>query len=271
MHVKTTPSILSLLLGLSLLAGCASAPSLSQLKSSLTPIAPVARGDANSIKAHEQLLQKAKQGRIDVYFMGDSITRRWGATDYPQFLAHWNENFHGWNAGNFGWGADSVEHMLWRIENGELEGVNPKVIVLLGGTNNVGDGSGGDQTVEHVVRGIQTLLVRSHEMAPDATIVLMAIFPRNDNPGANALINRINQRISKFADGKQVRFLNLNDQLASPDGTLREGMAVDNLHLGLPGYTVWAEALKPIFTEVLGPPAAEDKAPPPTGDPSAQR
>src|SRR4051812_42370599 len=66
---------------------------------------PVERTDANSKLAHEQLLAKAKQGSIDVYFEGDSITRRWGATDYPEFLANWKKNFFGWNAGDFGWGG----------------------------------------------------------------------------------------------------------------------------------------------------------------------
>ena len=100
---------------------------------------PAPRTDQNSQLAHEQLLAKAKQGRIDVYFEGDSITRRWGATDYPQLLENWKQNFFGWNAADFGWGADRVENILWRLENGELDGVNPKVIVLLAGTNNVGN------------------------------------------------------------------------------------------------------------------------------------
>jgi hypothetical protein len=96
------------------------------------------RTDKNSQLAHEQLLAKAKQGRIDVYFEGDSIARRWGATDYPELLENRKKNFFGWNAADFGWGADRVENILWRLENGELDGVDPKVIVLLAGTNNVG-------------------------------------------------------------------------------------------------------------------------------------
>jgi hypothetical protein len=88
---------------------------------------PVPRTDRNSQIAHEQLLEKARKGGIDVYFLGDSITRRWGATDYPEFLANWNTNFFGWNAGNFGWGADRIENILWRVENGELDGVSPKI------------------------------------------------------------------------------------------------------------------------------------------------
>ena len=100
---------------------------------------PVPRSDSNSRIAHEQLLAKTRQGRIDIYFEGDSIVRRWGAADYPQLLENWKQNFFGWNAADFGWGADRVENILWRLENGELDGVNPRVIVLLAGTNNVGN------------------------------------------------------------------------------------------------------------------------------------
>jgi lysophospholipase L1-like esterase len=86
------------------------------------------------------------------------------------------------------------------------------------------------------------------------------------------VIHRINDRLAALADGKKIRFLNINDKLAGPDGKIKEGMMhPDRLHLALPGYQVWADALKPIFTELLGPPAAEDHAPPPTGDPSAKR
>ena len=76
--------------------------------------------------AHAQLLEKARTGGIDIYFIGDSITRRWGATDYPDLLANWRQNFFGWNAADFGWGADKTQNILWRLENGELDGVNPE-------------------------------------------------------------------------------------------------------------------------------------------------
>ena len=76
---------------------------------------PVARTDQISLAAHAQLLEKAGKGRIDIYFEGDSITRRWGATDYPDLLANWNRNFFGWNAADFGWGADTIQNILWRL------------------------------------------------------------------------------------------------------------------------------------------------------------
>lgn len=228
---------------------------------------PAPRTDANSMLAHEQLLAKRTQGRIDIYYIGDSITRRWGATDYPEFLEHWRKSFFGWNAGNFGWGADRTENMLWRLENGELDGVNPKIIVIAAGTNNVGNRPGGPEKVANITRGIHALVDRSREKAPNATIILMGIFPRDIEVFEE--ISQINRNISAFADGRTIRYVNINDKLAGPDGTLVEGVTVDGLHLSLEGYQIWADALKPIFTEILGPPAATDEAPPPTGDPSA--
>jgi lysophospholipase L1-like esterase len=230
---------------------------------------PRMRADRNSHLAHQQLLAKAKAGGIDVYFVGDSIARRWGALDYPDFLAHWKKTFHGWNAGDFGWGADRTENILWRLDNGELDGVNPKVIVILAGTNNVDKEPGDGAKVEDITRGLQAIVDRCRAKAPSATLVLTAIFPRNDHPGVVPTINRINANLARMADGARVRFLDVNARLADANGTLREGMSADGLHPSLKGYEVWAAGLRPILTELLGPPAATDTAPPPTGDPSA--
>jgi lysophospholipase L1-like esterase len=236
---------------------------------------PVARTDKNSEIAHEQLLAKRKQGRIDIYFEGDSITRRWGATDYPQLLENWKKNFHGWNAADFGWGADRVENILWRLENGELDDVNPKAIVLLAGTNNVGNRvppDGIDAAAADVTKGFAAVLRVMRAKAPDAVVILMGIFPRNDNMAVMPEIDAINANLAKMADGRKIRYLNINGRLADPGGRLYEGMmnARDKLHPAPDGYQVWADALKPILEELLGPPATEDHAPPPTGDPSAR-
>jgi lysophospholipase L1-like esterase len=233
---------------------------------------PVRRMDRNSLIAHEQLLDKAGRGGIDVYFEGDSITRRWGATDYPDLLANWKQNFFGWNAANFGWGADTIQNILWRLNNGELDGVHPKIIVLLAGTNNVGNTlpPGGDEDkAADISRGLQAVVNVMQRKAPNATIVLMGIFPRNDNIAVMSTINKVNSDLVKLADGKRIRYLNINDKLADSNGRLFDGVmnASDRLHPTIKGYQIWADALKPIFTELLGPPAKEDHAPPPTGDP----
>jgi len=238
---------------------------------------PIARSVQNSQIAHQELLEKARKGGIDVYFEGDSITRRWGTSDeqYKSFLENWRQNFYGWNAADFGWGGDTVQNILWRLHNGELDNVNPKIIVLLAGTNNVGKKSpenGNDPRVEIITKGIKAILALCQQKAPQATIVLIGITPRNDNMAVMPIINQVNERIAKFADGKKVRYVNINQKLADKDGKLFAGITnSDGLHLDLKGYQVWADALKPIFTEQLGPPAKEDHAPPATGDPSAKK
>jgi lysophospholipase L1-like esterase len=234
---------------------------------------PVFRTDANSLLAHAQLVAKAKQPGIDVYFEGDSITRRWGALDYPDLLANWKQNFFGWNAADFGWGGDRTQNILWRLQNGELDGVNPKVVVLLAGTNNLPDlPSPGDAAkADDITRGLQAIVHVIQEKAPAATIVLIGIFPRNDNMAFMPVIDRINHNLSELAGGKKIRYLNINDRLADKDGSLLDGMMNprDKLHPNVKAYQIWADALKPILTELLGPPAAVDHAPPPTGDPAA--
>ena len=229
------------------------------------------RNDRNSMIAHEQLLEKARTGGIDVYFVGDSITRRWGATDYPDLLAHWRQQFFGWNAGNFGWGADRTENILWRLENGELDGVNPKVIVIQAGTNNVGAQPGDAEKVADITRGLAAILNICRQKAPKATIVLTAIFPRNDSMAVMPEIDQINAGLARLADGGTVRYLSVNDKLADKDGQLFPGVMNerDKLHPTLAGYQAWADRLKPILLELLGSPASTDHAPPPTGDPSA--
>ena len=235
---------------------------------------PAPRADQNSLAAHSQLLEKAKAGGIDIYFEGDSITRRWGATDYPDLLTNWKQNFFGWNAADFGWGADRVENILWRLQNGELDGVHPKVIVLLAGTNNVGRTvpAGGDEAeVADITQGLKAVIDVMRVKAPEATIIVTAIFPRNDNIAVMPTIDRINANLSKMAGGK-IRYLNINEKLADKDGRLFDGMMnPDKLHPAIMGYQVWADALKPMFRELAGPPAQVDHAPPPTGDPSAAR
>ncbi len=234
--------------------------------------APLERRDPNSRAAHQQLIAKTKPGKIDIYFEGDSITRRWGATDYPKLLAHWEKHFHGWNAANFGWGGDTTHNILWRLQNGELDGVSPKIIVLQAGTNNLpGRGPADAAAVDDIVVGVKAIIATFHKQAPDAAIVLTALFPRPQNKALAPTIKRINEQLATLADGKSIRLLNINDQLTDDKGDLLPGVSRDGLHLEEKGYDVWAAALRPIFTELLGPPAEMDRAPPPTGDPSAGR
>src|SRR5215831_9863644 len=172
-------------------------------------VTPVPRTDRNSQIAHEQLIEKARRGGIDVYFVGDSITRRWGTSDaaYRDFYDNWRRNFFGWNAANFGWGADAVQNILWRVSNGELDGVNPKIVVLLAGTNNVGNAprDGVDSAVvNEVAEGTRAIISVMRAKAPDATIVITGVTPRRDRNGGTTVmttIDAINTRLASLATG----------------------------------------------------------------------
>jgi lysophospholipase L1-like esterase len=228
------------------------------------------RTDANSQIAHAELVRKAGAGVIDVYFIGDSITRRWGALDYPELLADFQEAFFGWNAANFGWGGDRTENILWRLDNGELAGVSPKIFVVQAGTNNLGDFELAEERDEAVAAGIEAIIERCRQQAPAALVVVTGLFPRRDRPELNASIAAVNTRLAAYADGRSVRYVDVNDRLVDSRGVLSEETSEDGLHLTLAGYRVWAGALQPIFTERLGPRAERDLAPPPTGNPAAR-
>jgi len=220
---------------------------------------PAARPDDQTwVNKHVELLDKAKRGNIDLYFEGDSITRRWEGE--ARHKANWDLNFGGWKAANFGAGGDRIQNVLYRVQNGELDGVNPKVIVLLIGTNNVGflPVEGSDAAlVEDVTRGFKACVNAMLQKAPKARILLIGITPRNTN-GTTALmptINQINSQLAKLADGKRIKYLSINDKLADKDGKLHDGMTEDGLHLTNKGYQVWADAMRPILIKWLGPPS----------------
>jgi lysophospholipase L1-like esterase len=145
--------------------------------------------------------------------------------------------------------------------------------VLMAGTNNIGRSTpvgDAEARADEVARGVAAVVREIRQRAPKATLLITGITPRDDNLAVMPVVNGANQRIARLADGKAVRYININEQLAFPDGHLREGMANDGLHLTPKAYQVWADALKPALTELLGAPAVEDRAPAPTGDPSAK-
>jgi lysophospholipase L1-like esterase len=126
--------------------------------------------------------------------------------------------------------------------------------------------------VAEITRGLTAIVNVCRQKAPKATVILTAIFPRNDNMAVMPEIAQVNANLARLANGSSIRYLNVNDTLADKDGRLFAGMMNerDKLHPTLQGYQVWADGLTPILTGLLGPPAATDHAPPPTGDPSAR-
>ena len=135
------------------------------------------------------------------------------------------------------------------------------IVVLLAGTNNVGSAIPAgteDAVVADITKGMQAVVTAIRNKSPDAIVIITAIFPRNDNMAVMHVINKINGNLEKMAEGGKVRFLSINDQLADSSGRIFDGMLnADKLHPTAKAYQVWADALKPIFRELLGPPGTE--------------
>jgi lysophospholipase L1-like esterase len=205
------------------------------------------------MRAHNQYVENAKKGDIDLYMLGDSITDFW----QHRHKANWDKSFAGWKAGDFGITGDRTEHVLWRIENGELDGVTPKAIVVLIGTNNLpANAVYGENSVADTFNGVKAIVDKLKEKEPQAHILLLAVFPRDDKPLADK-IDALNTLIAKLDDDRQVKYLNINAQFTGPDGKLLPGVMLrDKLHPDEKGYDLWAAAMRPILTEWLGAPAA---------------
>ena len=234
---------------------------------------PMARTDANSVLAHQQLLEKKTKGKIDVYFVGNSITRRWGCHAITRTSRTGRRTSSDGMPPTLLGARTRSRTCSWRMENGELDGVNPKVIVILAGTNNVGTKPGTDEKVADITRGLKALIDLSRSKAPNATIIVTGIFPRNDNIAVVPWRSIASPRTSRDSPmGRAFATSTWNDGKAGvdADGVLFERMTVDKLHPTVKGYQIWADALKPVLREILGAPAATDSAPPPTGDPSAR-
>ena len=193
---------------------------------------------------HEANVKRAKDGKIDLLFLGDSITQGWGGN------AVWQKNYGPLNAANFGIGGDTTENVLWRIQNGEIDGISPKVVVLLIGTNNFGlEGHQPDA----VAKGIATLVETLRKKLPKTKVLLLAIFPRDEKPdtGGRKAIKKVNEQIVKLDDKKNVRFLDIGAKLSNPDGTLSKEIMPDFLHLSEKGYQIWADAMDPLLKEMM--------------------
>jgi beta-glucosidase len=190
----------------------------------------------------QKLALAQKLGKhVDVVLCGDSITHNWDGN------AHFKETFKGHTALNLGFGGDRTEHTLWIINHQELwKNLDPKLVVLMIGTNNTPRYS-----VEATVEGIRLCVESLKKQAPNAKIVLFAIFPRGvpNNP-LRVKLNKINAEIAKFADGERVFFENINSRLMDSEGKIDKTMRPDLLHPVTAGYVVWADALKKYLTEI---------------------
>jgi len=195
---------------------------------------------------HNKFLEIAKKGDVEVLFLGDSITQGWEGNGKKA----WARTFAPMKAANFGIGGDQTGHVLWRITRGkELEGISPKVAVLMIGTNNAGAHS-----AEQIAGGIKAIVAELNRQKPDMKVLVLGVFPRYARrpgkegtalPPADQLpkIKQINEIIGKL-DSKNVKYLDIGSKFLDKDGNLPRAIMPDYLHLSPKGYDIWADAIK---------------------------
>jgi len=191
------------------------------------------------VASHEKFLAVAKEGKAQVVFLGDSITAGWAGGGKEV----WAKAFSQWNPANFGIGGDRTQHVLWRIENGELEGIKPKAAVIMIGTNN----TGGD-SAEAIAKGVTKIVNTVRTKLPTTQILLLAIFPRGDKPDGKLgagydKIKEINSLIGKLDDKKSIHYLDIGDKFIQGKAALSADIMPDFLHLSPAGYQIWADAI----------------------------
>jgi len=202
------------------------------------------------MKHHENRKRWVAEQDVDLLMVGDSIVFGWSRIGKPV----WDEYFGKSSAVNIGSSGDRICHMLWHFQNGGLDGMkkhNPKVVVVMMGTNNRGEP---EKKGADTAYGVLALLKEIHAKLPESKILLLAIFPRGDKPeDAGRLRNQeINAILQTYADGKTVHWLDIGPSFLNADGTLKRDLMPDALHPNLEGYRVWAEAMKPALEKLMG-------------------
>lgn len=181
---------------------------------------------------HDGFLTVAKAGGVDLLFTGDSITDGWRS----EGKTIWDKYFAPLKAANFGISGDRTEHVIWRLRHGELEGIQPKLVVLMIGTNN------GD-SAEDVALGIKTIIHDINERSPVSKILLLGIFPRGEKPAGREKNDQVNKIISTYSDNRRIVYQDIGQSFLTADGTLGKDIMPDALHPNAKGYHIWADAI----------------------------
>lgn len=228
------------------------APSSSPLPSATAKPSPKPRMPDDAItpsiknrERHERFLYRIKEGKVGLLFLGDSITDGWPRNGEWSWL-----KFAPYQPANFGISGDRTEHVLWRITNGELDGIDPKVTVVMIGTNNVGQNS--DEKPEWAAEGVKKIITTVREKLPKTKILLLAVFPRAvvGDPMRDR-IAEINRIIAQLDDGKIIRFLDIGKVFLDEAGEIPPDVMPDKLHPSAKGYDLWYDAMHPLLEEMM--------------------
>ena len=197
---------------------------------------------------HQEKLEAIKkQEKVDLLMIGDSITHGWENGGRKV----WDEYYAKRNAFNLGFSGDRTEQVLWRLQHGEVDGISPKLAVIMIGTNNAGHRQ---DKPEDTAAGVQAIINQLRERLPEMKILLLAIFPRGEKPDnslrqLNAATNKI---LATYADNEHVFYLDINDRFLDADGVLSRSIMPDLLHPNAEGYAIWAKAMEPMIQKLMG-------------------
>jgi len=186
---------------------------------------------------HRQFVEVAKRGNVDVLFLGDSLMAGWR----DKGAGIWERHFESLRVANFGIGGDRTHEVLWRLRDGELDGILPKVVVLMAGTNNISCG----ESPQHIADSIAGILSEIRTRLPKTKILLLGIFPRGK--GRNLLRDKIEQAnafISKLSDGNKIIFMDVGASFMDSNKRISGEIMFDYLHLTRKGYEIWARSIK---------------------------
>lgn len=209
-------------------------------------VKPVSRNQLPRWKErHESFNQRVKQGNVDLVFIGDSITQGWEGNGKQVWEKYYGDR----HAVNLGIGGDRTQHVLWRLENGNIDGISPKLAVLMIGTNN-----SGTNTSEQIAEGITAIVEKLRAELPKTKILVLGVFPRGaDKNDVKRKVNEgANEIVAKLADDEMVHYLDIGPAFLEKDGTLSKEIMPDLLHLSPRGYEIWAESIEPKVKELMG-------------------
>ena len=195
---------------------------------------------------HLAVNERVRQGDVDMIFIGDSITHGWESNGRKV----WQKYYENRKAVNMGFSGDRTQHVLWRLDNGNIEGISPKVAVIMIGTNN---SNGNDNTAEEIADGMIAICKKLRAKLPETKILLLAVFPRAEKPcPQREKIAKANKIASKSADGKMIHYLDIGPKFLQPDKSISKEIMPDYLHLTPKGYQIWAEAIEPTIVRLMG-------------------
>lgn len=208
---------------------------------------PVPRDEKWKVR-HDKFNEQAKKGGYDLLFIGDSITQGWEGAGKEV----WAKRYAPRKALNLGIGGDRTQHVIWRLQNGNLEGIAPKAAVIMIGTNNSGSDS-----AEDIAAGVAAVVKTLRDKQPQVKVLLLAVFPRGDKPDGNRKrllekLEKVNTTIAKLSDGKNVFFLDIGPKFLATDGSIPKEIMPDFLHLSPKGYEIWGDAIEDELKKLLG-------------------